>query len=152
MARDRSAAAAMGTGTAPLSCAVPVVRQIEIRPQLIERTDADVLVEAQVIAYEVLENDANRSAHRLEVVVAQIDPIEQNAPFRRIVQPCEQLDERRLPRAVLANEGDALAGMQAEVHMPHAPRRRGQGSGNRRLRTRIPGVSAGAPLARQGVS
>ena len=88
---------------------------------LIDRADADVLVEAQVVADEVLENDADRAAHRLEIVVAQIDPIEQNAPLRRIVQPCEQLDERRLPRAVLANEGDALAGMQAEVHVPHRP-------------------------------
>ena len=103
------------------TAALSVVRQIEIGPQLIERADADVLVEAQVIADEVLENDANRAAHRLEIVVTQIDPIEQNAPFRRIIQPCEQLDERRLPGAVLANEGDALARMQAEVHMPQRP-------------------------------
>ena len=94
----------------------------------------------------------DRPVHRLEVVVAQIDPIKQNAPFRGIVQPCQQLDERRLPRAVLAHEGDALAGMQAEVHMPHRPGVAARVAEPNVFEHEARGVSAGAPLVRRGVS
>ena len=103
----------------------------------LDLADADVLVEAHVVAHEVLEDHADRPAHRRQVVVAQVDAVEQDAPLGRIVEPRQQLGERRLARAVLADERDALAGTQRKLTCRTA-QRRCRDSGSRRLRTRSP--------------
>ena len=51
-----------------------------------------------------------RSAN--EVVLAQIVAVEQDAAFVGIVEARQQLDERRLAGAVLADERQHLAGVQ----------------------------------------
>src|SRR5204863_3286741 len=65
--------------------------------------------------------DADRLSQGREVVVAQIDAVEQDAAFGRVVQPREELGDRRLARAVLADERDPLAGCDREIHVPDRP-------------------------------
>ena len=57
----------------------------------------------------------------LEVVVAQVAAVEQDAAFVGIVEPREQLDERGLAGAVLADQRQHLAGLQREVEVAHRP-------------------------------
>ena len=74
MARDCSAAVMMGTGTAPWTgCPLsngcnplrgsPGSDRLRYACSGLERADANVLVEAQVIAHEVLEDGTNGAAH-----------------------------------------------------------------------------------------
>ena len=48
-----------------------------------------------------------------EVVFAQIDAIQQNPAFGRIVEPRDQLDDRGFSLAVFADQRHALARAQA---------------------------------------
>src|SRR2546430_14805741 len=47
--------------------------------------------------------------------------IEQDAPFVGVVQPRQQLHQRRLPRPILAHQCDALAWLEQEPEMAHGP-------------------------------
>src|SRR2546430_9223633 len=47
--------------------------------------------------------------------------IEQDAPFVGVVQPRQQLHQRRLPRPILAHQCDALARLEQEPEMAHGP-------------------------------
>src|SRR5690606_7888326 len=49
------------------------------------------------------------------------DPVQQDAPLSRVVEPGEQLHERRLPRPVLADQRDPLARLHRERDVPHGP-------------------------------
>ena len=60
-------------------------------------------------------------AQREQVVLAQVVTVEQDAAFVRIVEAREQLHERRLAGAVLADQREHLAGMQREVQVAHRP-------------------------------
>ena len=51
----------------------------------------------------------------VQVVLAQVVPVEQDASLVRVVQPRQQLDERRLARAVLADQREHLARVQREA-------------------------------------
>ena len=62
-----------------------------------------------VVADEVLEDDADALAQLVQVVLAQVDAVQQNLPFGRVVQAGEQLDQRRLAGAVGPDQGDLLA-------------------------------------------
>ena len=76
---------------------------VEIVPRLIDLADADVLVEGEIVAHEVLKDHADRLAHRCELVLAQIDAVEENATFGRVIESGEQFRERRLAGAVLTH-------------------------------------------------
>ena len=56
-----------------------------------------------------------------EVVLAQVVAVEQDAALVGIVEPREQLHERRLARAVLADERQHLARVQGEAQVAHRP-------------------------------
>src|SRR5690606_12331380 len=79
--------------------------------------DADVLAHLELVANEILEDDSDALAQRVRLPVLQRQPLVENAPGIGLIQPGEQLDEGRLPRAVQADEGEALAGpdRQADV-------------------------------------
>ena len=79
----------------------------------VDPADSDVLRGGQVVAHEVLEDDADVRAKREEVVLAQIVAVEQDAALVRIVEAREQLHERRLAGAVLADQRKHLAGAAA---------------------------------------
>src|SRR5262245_26761234 len=83
--------------------------------------DADVLIKAQVIADEVLEDNADRAAHGVEVIVAQVAAIQQDAPFGGVVKPRQQLGQRRFAGAILTHHGQPLPGTQPETDVPDGP-------------------------------
>src|SRR6202049_1699705 len=56
-----------------------------------------------------------------EGVFLEIDTVERDTPFRRVVQSREKLGDRRLSGAILSDEGDALARPQRESHVPNRP-------------------------------
>ena len=69
-------------------------------PAIVPRFDTangDVVCGRQVITHEVLEDHADVRPQPLEVVLTQVVTIEQDASLVRVVEPGEQLHERRLP-------------------------------------------------------
>ena len=85
------------------------------------RPDGDVVARRQVVAHEILEDHAHRAAQRVQVIVAQVAAIEQDAAFVGVVEPGQQLDERGLARAVLAHQRQRFARLQGEAQVPHRP-------------------------------
>ena len=83
--------------------------------------DRDVVAGAEVVADEILEDDAHVAAQRVEIVFAQVVAIEQDAAFVRIVEPGQKLHQRGLAGAVLADQREHLAGAQREAEMAHRP-------------------------------
>ena len=57
----------------------------------------------------------------VEVVVAQVVAVEQDAAFVRVVEPGQQLHQGGLAGAVLADQRHHLAGLEREVEMAHRP-------------------------------
>src|SRR5207247_8571034 len=64
----------------------------------------------------------DRATHGMNVILSKIDAIQQDAPFRWIVEPREQLRQSRLACAVLAHACAAPARPQREAHMTYSPR------------------------------
>ena len=70
----------------------------------IDLADADVLGRGEVIAHEILEDHADVGAQIFEVIVAQVAAVEQDATLVGFVQPRQQLHQRGLAGAVLADQ------------------------------------------------
>ena len=64
---------------------------------------------AIVVAHVVLKDHADLAAQVVEVVLAQVDAVEQDAAAGRVVEPRQQFHERGLSGAVLADQGHVLA-------------------------------------------
>ena len=75
----------------------------------------------EVVAHEVLEDDAHAAAQLLEVVFAEVVAVEQDAALVRVVEPGQQLHQRRLAGAVLADQRHHLARLQGEAEMADRP-------------------------------
>ena len=75
----------------------------------------DVLLEHEVVAHEVLEDDPDVPPEAVDVVLPEIHAVEQDPPLVRVVEPSQQLDQRGLAGAVLAHQRDPLARRQREV-------------------------------------
>src|SRR6516164_1048078 len=84
-------------------------------PAFLDLTHGNVLGSGHLIAHEVLKDDGGLTAEILKVVLAKIDAIEQDGPFGGIVKPCQELDDRGLSLPVLADQRDALAGLQTKI-------------------------------------
>ena len=94
------------------------VRRVPDPGEIVERVhlaEPDVLPHGELVAHEVLEDDAEALVQAGQVVLAQVHAVEQHLPLRRVVQPREQLDQRRLAGAVQADQRDALAGLDVQV-------------------------------------
>src|SRR5690606_963482 len=87
----------------------------------IDAADRDVLGRTQVVAHEILEDHADVVAQFVEVVVAKIPAIEQDAALIRAVQPREELDHGGLARAMLADQGEHLGRAEMEIEMAYRP-------------------------------
>src|SRR5262245_17800158 len=83
--------------------------------------EAHVFPEAELVLVEVLEDDPDPSAERLLVPRSQVSPVEQDAPLGGLVESGEELDERRLARAVLTDEGQALTAGDEERDVAQRP-------------------------------
>ena len=88
-----------------------VPSRISIRPTLMFRGAA------QLVPHEILENDADLPIQIFDAVLAEIDTVKQNSACSRIIQACDELDDRSLSLAVLANEGDSLAWVDLQIEM-----------------------------------
>ena len=62
-----------------------------------------------------------RSRSASLVPVAQVAPVQEDAPLGRLVQARQQLDERRLAGAVLAHQRQALALGDEDVDVAQGP-------------------------------
>ena len=88
---------------------------------MLDAAERDVLAHEELVLVEVLEDDADAAAQLVRVPVAQIAPVEQHAALGRVVEAREQLDERRLAGAVLADEREALAPRHEEIDAAQRP-------------------------------
>ena len=60
---------------------------------------------------------AELAAQRRRACVAQVHPVERDAPGRRLVEPPEQVERRALARAARSHQGHDLATLHLEVHV-----------------------------------
>ena len=76
-----------------------------------------VLADRQLVARVVLEQHADAAAQRFGIELAQIGAADPHGALRRIVETQQQLDQRALAGAVLADQRDQLAAanVQAQV-------------------------------------
>ena len=81
------------------------------------RPTAMLLRARHLVAHEVLEDDADFPVQIFDAVIAQIDAVEENAARRRIVEARDELDDRRLALAVLADQRDALARLDPQIEI-----------------------------------
>ena len=90
------------------------------RDDVVERVDplvpphADVLARREQVALEVLEDDRDRGAELVAVDLGDVDVVPEHAPVVGPVEPRDDLRERRLAGAVLADERDHLAPLDLE--------------------------------------
>ena len=114
----------------------------------------DVVAQRQLEADEVLEHRGQPRAPRRQVELAQVDAVDLDRAGLRVVQPAQQLGERRLAGAVLSDDGERRAGGDGQVEAFEHGRaarvgkasRRGNGSRARAGRPRdgVPDDSAPA--------
>src|SRR5579862_8555436 len=98
---------------------------------MLDAADGDVLAGGQIVTHVVLKNDADFAVQIVEVVLAQIHAVEQNAAGSRLVQSRKKLDQRGFALAVFAHDGDSFAGLDAEVQaIDHVAPGLGIGEGN----------------------
>ncbi len=80
-----------------------------------EVADADALAGEKLEADEVLEADGDPLPPRRRLDLREVDAVRRDPAAGRLVEAAEELDERRLPRAVLADERDRGACGQLEI-------------------------------------
>ena len=75
---------------------------------------------SQLVADEVLEDDADAPAQRGLVPVVEVEAVEHDAAAGRPVQAREQLDQRGLAGAVLADQRERAARADVQVDVVSA--------------------------------
>src|SRR5206468_1234707 len=75
----------------------------------------DILRDRAAEEERLLRDEADLPAQRVYLQLPQIRAVEGDRAFRRIVKPHQQVDERRLPRAAVADESDQLARLDRQV-------------------------------------
>ncbi len=76
-----------------------------------------VVAQGQLQAHEVLEDGGDTLPPRGEVDLAQVHAVDLDRPRLRVVQPAQQLRERRLAGAVLSHDGEGRARRDREVEV-----------------------------------
>ena len=95
--------------------------KVEGSTHIVYLADPDIFIEPKIVTDEILEYYAHAVAHRCQIIFAQVDSVEQDAAFSRIVQTSQQLCKSGLAGAVLANEGDSLSWPQPEADVADRP-------------------------------
>jgi hypothetical protein len=103
------------------------------------------------IAHEVLKDHADPPPQRAAVPRAQIQPVQHDPPRVGLVQPGQQLDERRLARPVLAHQRQLAARRQVKGS-PRAPRLLGARVGEGHVLEAQPVRQASAPAPHRPTS
>ena len=81
---------------------------------LLAQAKGNILVDGPRKEENILFDGRDLRAQRIEIPVAHIDPIDQDAPFVHIVGAVDQLGQRGLARTGLADDRNRLAGRGAE--------------------------------------
>ena len=76
-----------------------------------------VVAQRQLEADEVLEHGRDARAPRREIELANVHAVDLDRAGLRIVQPAQQLRDRRLAGAVLSNDGERRAGGNREIEV-----------------------------------
>ena len=119
-------------------------RALDRRPFLDVRVVADPTLawREQLEAVEVLERAGEAIAPLVGRHAREVDAVDGDPPARRRVHVGQQLHERALAGAVLADERDHRAGRELDVHVGRAPRDRCPGTRTRRARSGCASVDA----------
>ena len=83
---------------------VALSRAIEIITYSVNSADSDVFIERQIVSKIILKDNPYHLTQRLQVIIAKVAAVEQDATFRWIVETCQQLYERRFTGSVFADE------------------------------------------------
>src|SRR3989475_2526719 len=71
--------------------------------------EPDVLSGRHLVLGVVLKDDSDLPSQRGRCKIADVDAVDGDGPPRRVVETAQELDQGRLPRAILAHQRDALA-------------------------------------------
>ena len=86
-----------------------------------------VLAQRELVAHEVLEDGCDARPPDGQIEVAQIHAVHADRARCRVVQPAQQLDECRLARAVLADDGERRTRPGSPRSNPSSTRRSSAG-------------------------
>src|SRR5687768_15445674 len=89
--------------------------------QRFDLAEADVLGGRQMIAHEILKDDADSLPEVERVQLANVNAVDQYSPLGRIVEAGQQFDHSRFARAVGPHQRDFLAGTNAKVNVAQSP-------------------------------
>src|SRR5277367_3293869 len=84
---------------------------------LLDPGNRDIFPDGHLIAHEVLKDDADLAMQIFQVILPKIDAVEQNLPFRGIVETRNQLYDSGLALAVFANQRHPLSAAQLKVQL-----------------------------------
>src|SRR5439155_13032256 len=77
-------------------------------------TGRDVVGEWQLEADEVLKHRGEARAPRRQIQFTHVHAVDLDCAGLRVIQPAQELGERRFPRAVLSDDGERRAGGDGE--------------------------------------
>ena len=92
-----------------------VIRVIRVAPE------GDVAGDRVGEEKRLLRHEADRAAQAAERDLADVDAADRHGARRRLVQPRQQVDQRRLAGAGAADERDRLARLDAEADVASGP-------------------------------
>src|SRR5215213_3122484 len=87
----------------------------------VDAPGCDVLACREVEPHEVLKDHPDVAPQIQEVILTEIMPIEENASLRGVVEPGQQLDDRRLAGAVLSDQSEHFSRMECQIEVTHRP-------------------------------
>src|SRR5919205_505517 len=90
-------------------------RGLELLVARVGLGEAQVVADRRVEQVRLLRDEADRPGQGAEGEVAHVDPVDRHAPGGRVVQPGDEIAERRLARAGLPHHRHARAGRDREV-------------------------------------
>ena len=98
--------------------------RLDLGAARVAAAEADVLGHGAGQQHRILAHHRDLVAQAGERQRADVVAVDQDAPRRRVVEPRQQVEDRRLARARAADEGAAHAGLDGQRRRPRAPRGR----------------------------
>ncbi len=81
----------------------------------VDAAHGNIFSDRHVVAHEILKDDADFAPPIFQVVFPEVDAVEEDRSGGGVVQTRQKFGDRRLALAVLADQGDALVGLQAKI-------------------------------------
>src|SRR5207302_8343190 len=83
--------------------------------EFLDFSHRNVFASGHLVPHELLEDHTYFSIQVFQVVFAQVNSVEQNLPFARIVQSCDELYDGGFALSVLTDQGHSLSRAQIEI-------------------------------------